>query len=171
MINMQKMNKKQAGFTLIELVMVIVILGILSAFALPRFADLTGNARTASIEGLRGALKSAAAISHAQQIASGLALGGGITLEGQAVTMVNGYPTANAAGISAAVNLDTNDYSATAGGTAGAATITFTINGYTPAAGTTCQVVYTAANAATDNTPPLTASYIVSSLPADTAGC
>ena len=69
MINMQKMNKKQAGFTLIELVMVIVILGILSAFALPRFADLTGNARAASIDGLAGALKSAAAIAHAQQIA------------------------------------------------------------------------------------------------------
>ncbi len=151
--------KRQAGFTLIELVMVIVILGILSAFALPRFADLTGDAREASIQGLAGAVKAAAAISRAQQIADGATLGTSVSLEGQAVTMVNGSPTANAAGITAAAAIDTaNDYTATAGGTAGGASITYTINGF---AGANCQVVYTAANAAVDNTAPVTAAYTV----------
>jgi MSHA pilin protein MshA len=45
--------KKQQGFTLIELVTVIIILGILAAFAIPRFINLTTEARAASIEGLR----------------------------------------------------------------------------------------------------------------------
>ena len=57
-------SRKQKGFTLIELVMVIVILGILAAFALPRFADLGGDAREASIKGAQGAVKSASAIAH-----------------------------------------------------------------------------------------------------------
>ncbi len=63
--------KGQGGFTLIELIMVIVILGILSAFALPKFADLSGSAQVASVEGVRAALKSGAAIAHAQWLANG----------------------------------------------------------------------------------------------------
>ncbi len=57
--------KQQAGFTLIELIMVIVILGLLSAVALPQFVDLTGEAETASTEGIAGALSSAATINYA----------------------------------------------------------------------------------------------------------
>jgi MSHA pilin protein MshA len=54
--------KKQAGFTLIELVMVIVILGILAAVALPKFVNLSGDAKQAAINGYAGALTSASAI-------------------------------------------------------------------------------------------------------------
>ncbi len=96
----------QGGFTLIELVMVIVILGILSAFALPRFADVSTDARKATINGLAGAIKSASAIAHSAQIAAGGTLGATVTMDGQTVTMVNSYPTANAAGIGVAAAID-----------------------------------------------------------------
>lgn len=91
---MKKVNspmKAQQGFTLIELIMVIVILGILSAFALPKFADFTSNAESASIQGALGAIKSGAAIAHAQFLANGSS-GTTVTLEGSVIDIVNGYP-------------------------------------------------------------------------------
>jgi MSHA pilin protein MshA len=59
------MKTEQRGFTMIELVMVIVILGVLAAVALPKFVDLGSDARTASITGAAGALSSYAAINYA----------------------------------------------------------------------------------------------------------
>ena len=60
-------NKQQKGFTIIELVVVIVILGILAAVAFPKFSDVSGGARQAVVNGAAAALKSAAVIQFAKQ--------------------------------------------------------------------------------------------------------
>jgi MSHA pilin protein MshA len=140
---------KKSGFTLIELIMVIVILGVLAAFALPRFANLGGDARGATIEALGGAIVAASNIAHAKQLAGGKSGADPIDLEGaEDVTMKGGYPTADADGITIAAQVSIVDYTATEDADNGA--VVYTVKDYTQsvaaAALGACSVTYTEPN-------------------------
>jgi MSHA pilin protein MshA len=115
------MNTKESGFTLIELIAVIVILGILAATALPKFVDLTRDARIAKIDAAVGSLKSAAAMTHGKFLVNPVSPQ---IFEGVSVTFVNGYPSA--ATIAAVAGIEAGDYATAVSGTT--MTVTETTN-------------------------------------------
>ena len=141
------MKKQQSGFTLIELVIVIVILGILSAFALPRFADLGSDARAASLEGAAGAMESAKSITRSTCLVRDSCdetqgSGESVDIEGGTINVAFGYPaatttTSTPGGIAAAAQLSTDDYDISLDGSDVVVTFADTAAG-------DCDVTYTA---------------------------
>ena len=134
------MKKQESGFTLIELIAVVVILGILAATAIPKFVDLSNDARKAKLAAAAGAISSASAMAHGKFLVTTPAPATAV-FEGVTVTFVNGYPSA--ASIGAAAGLLVADYTLTAAGT----TLTVSPNGATTPA--SCRVVYTEATSTT----------------------
>jgi MSHA pilin protein MshA len=149
-------NRAQAGFTLIELIVVIVILGILAATALPKFADLSGDARVAKMQGAAGAIKSAAAITHAQWLVKGSPVGTAsnststnstLIQEGAFIAFINGYPDVGGDGVTNAATVAANSgVAVAAGGLTADYTLTATATVLTVAADSThpnCKITYT----------------------------
>ena len=140
------MKRQQSGFTLIELIAVIVVLGILAATALPKFTDTSGQARLSAVDGLRAAIIGSYTMVYAQSILDGQTqlAGGNVMVSGVAVSTVWGYPSV--AGIQTVVVLAGDAYTLTV-------SADDVLYEYGQPALSGCEIEYAESTAA--NTPPV----------------
>ena len=96
------MRRNNGGFTLIELIVVIVILGILAVTAAPKFIDLQSDARLATLNGMKAAINSAVSLTYGKSLVKGVEKDPSdkkVSINGEEVEVCYGYPCAEAAKI------------------------------------------------------------------------
>ena len=109
------MKRNQAGFTLIELIIVIVILGILAVTAAPKFLDFGADAKRSTLTGVKGALESASSLVYGKAIIAGKQNAATEALTDPAIEIAFGYPLATAVDIRAAAELSVAEWDIVAG--------------------------------------------------------
>lgn len=151
------MKRSNQGFTLIELIIVIVILGILAVTASPKFLDLQGDARGATVEGVEASLKGAVNIAYSKALIQGVTgtTAAPVAMTNPAIEMVFGYPDASNENIADLLELDAGEWEYYTVGTEsriyplgayeGASNTVFTDDGPEGDDSTGCYVTYTEA--------------------------
>lgn len=135
--------RRQSGFTLIELVIVIVVLGILAALAIPRFISLQREARIAVIDSLFNSVRSGANITYAKSAVEGETdlASAAVDIDGTgplgSISTNFGYPQATSASMNLLFENLSPRYAFSGGGTTAGSTLTMNIDGIA-----TCAITY-----------------------------
>lgn len=102
--------KRNQGFTLVELVIVIVILGILAVTAAPKFLNFGTDAKVSTLNAVKGSLNSAGAMVYGKAVLASKQASATETLTNPAIDIVYGYPAATVAAVQAAIDIDTLEW-------------------------------------------------------------
>ncbi len=117
---------KNKGFTLIELIGVIVILGLLAVTAAPKFMDVQGDARKATLQGVEGALKSAVGIVYGKAALNGVEKGKAVVeVNNKSIAVIDGTPVASKANLDHIVQTDIHAFNGITNGQTGPHVVVF----------------------------------------------
>ncbi len=154
--------QKSKGFTLVELVIVIVILGILAITAAPKFLNLSSDAKISTVNGVKGALQSANAIIYSKAVLAGVHkkdTGATVAVEGNTVALAYGYVTDTAAEVQKVLDLEggftviqatAGSYASSEGNvTVAASDVLIYTGAVPPTEASACMLVYTKATSTT----------------------